>query len=315
MHKKPIFLALEPTSLDIKLLKQLQDGFDYAEYSVAFDEFQRVEAIYVRFARVLDKPFLALFPNCRFVLCNATGIEHIDEKACSDLDITVISLRGETQFLETITATAELTWFLVLALVRKAVDAALAVRSGFWDRNAFIGMQLSGRTLGIAGLGRNGRKLVQYARAFDMRVIAYDPQMSFGLGVEMCDSLGSLCALSDVVCITAVSNESTRGIFNAEVLSKLRPHAFLVNSARGEIVDEEFLLSILEARKIGGYATDVVIDERRFLDNQLVRAAGHLENLLITPHIGGVTRDSWHQTERFVIDKLLYLYRQQPKNF
>lgn len=307
MHEKPIFMTLEPSNFEPELLKQLVERFEYVEYSPLFGEHQRVQAIYVRFARAIDRPFLDLFPNCRFVLCNATGIEHIDEKACLELGIHVISLRGETQFLETITATAELTWFLLLAIARRAVDAALAVNRGTWDRNAFLGVQLRGRILGVAGLGRNGRKLVQFAKAFDMRVIAYDPHVAQHPGVEMCDSLGALCDISDFVCITAVSNEATRRIFNVEVLSKLRPHTFLVNSARGEIVDEEFLLSLLKERKIGGYATDVVTDENNFQKNPLVRAAGRVDNLLITPHIGGVTRDSWRQSERFVVERMLVL--------
>jgi lactate dehydrogenase-like 2-hydroxyacid dehydrogenase len=78
-----------------------------------------------------------------------------------------------------------------------------------------------------------------------------------------------------------------------------------VNTARGEIVDENFLLTLLEMKKIAGYATDVVTDERQYQINPLIRAASRLDNLLITPHIGGVTKDSWHQTERFVVERLL----------
>jgi D-3-phosphoglycerate dehydrogenase len=307
MNKKSIFLSLEPANFEINLLRLVQEKFYYTEFSSKFTELQRVEVIYVRFARVIDRLFLERFPNCKFVLCNATGIEHIDEQACSDFGIRIISLRGETKFLETITATSELTWLLVLSLARRVVDAALAVRSGAWNRNAFIGMQLRGRTLGIAGLGRNGRKLMQYAKAFEMPVIAYDPNVKHHPGVEFCESLGDLCARADIVCITAVSNESTKCIFNADVLSNLRQHALLINSARGEIVDEAFLLTQLEARKIGGYATDVVTDELHYFQNPLIRSVGYLDNLLITPHIGGVTHDSWRLTERFVIERLLQI--------
>jgi D-3-phosphoglycerate dehydrogenase len=305
MNKKPIFLSLEIANFETKLLEKLEKSFDYEEYSPEFFEYQRVEVIYVRFSQIINRQFLSLFPNCNFVLCNATGIEHIDEKDCSDLGIEVISLRGETKFLETITATAELTWFLVLALARNGVEAAVDVRKGSWNRNAFMGVQLRGRTLGIAGLGRNGRKLAQYAKAFEMSVIAYDPKFINNQDVEMCDSLEVLCSKSDFVCITAVSNENTRQLFSGDILSKLRPSSFLVNTARGEIIDENFLLTMLETKKIAGYATDVVSNELQYQTNPLIRAASRLNNLLITPHIGGVTQDSWHQTERFVVERML----------
>lgn len=307
MKNKPIFLALEPVNFEDQLQRHLEDKFEYAEYSPSFFEFNRVEVIYLRFSLTIDRLFLEKFPGCRFVLCNATGIEHIDESVCSELGIHVISLRGETKFLETITATAELTWFLVLALARRAVDATLSVRRGSWNRNAFIGMQLRGRTLGITGLGRNGKKLAQYAKAFEMNILAYDPYVECYPGIEMCDSLVALCSNSDFVCITAVSDKNTRHIFNAEILSKIRSHAFLINSARGEIVDEDFVLSLLEAGKIGGYGTDVVTDERHYQKNILVRAASRYDNLLITPHIGGVTSDSWRETEKFVIERMLQI--------
>lgn len=307
---KPVFLALEAANFSDELFSKIVEKFRLLNYSESFSEFDCVEVIYLRFARKVDHSFLIQFKNCKFVLCNATGIEHIDEFACSELGIRVISLRGETKFLESITATAEMTWLLLLAVIRRIIEATSSVREGIWDRNKFIGMQLSGRTLGVAGLGRNGRKVVRYAKAFEMHVLAYDPNVKSLPGVVMCNSLETLCAQSDFICITASSNEKTRRIFNERVLSCLRSHAVLVNTSRGEIVDEAFLLDLLKARKIGGYGTDVLTNEQHYSENLIFRSVGQLDNLVVTPHIGGVTKESWLETERFVVEKMLRCYEQ-----
>lgn len=288
--------AVETASLDRAGLLARLPGFD---------------ALIVRLGHQLDQEVFAAGPRLRFVASATTGLDHVDLEAAARHRVEVISLRGETLFLESIPATAEFTWALLLALIRRLPWAAADVRAGHWRRELFRGQDLAGRRLGIVGLGRVGRQVARFGLAFGMQVAAYDPAPGRELaGVTLCASLRELFERTDVACIHAPLDERTRGMIGDTELGWLEPEALLVNTARGGLLDEGALVRALESGRLGGAAIDVVESERdpearkagplfRFLAER-----GDEGRLLITPHLAGASFDSMARTEIFIADKL-----------
>lgn len=280
-----------------------------------------VDALIVRLGHRVDGELLAAAPRLRFVASATTGLDHIDLAAAADRGIEVLSLRGETDFLEQVPATAELTWALLLALLRRLPQAAGDAASGEWRRELFRGYELHGRRLGLVGLGRVGRQVAGFALAFGMEVAAYDPAPArAAAGVALLGSLEALLERSDVLSLHAPLDETTRGLIGARELALLPPGAFLVNTARGGLLDEAALVAALRSGHLAGAALDVIENER---DPEARRAgpllsylreAGEEGKLLLTPHLGGATFDSMARTEIFVAGKLAAaLMRHNPQ--
>jgi D-3-phosphoglycerate dehydrogenase len=270
-----------------------------------------VDALIVRLGHQVDEELLAAAPRLRFVASATTGLDHVDLGAAARRGVAVLSLRGESDFLDQVPATAEFTWALLLALLRRLPWAAADAARGNWRRELFRGRELSGRKLGLVGLGRVGRQVAGFGLAFGMEVAAYDPAPArLVAGVELCQSLEALLARSEILCLHAPLDDSTRGLIGERELGLLPSGAYLVNTARGGLVDEEALVAALESGRLAGAALDVIDHERdeearragpifRFL-----REAGDDGRLLLTPHLGGATFDSMARTEIFIADKL-----------
>lgn len=263
------------------------------------------EVLVVRLVHQIDRELLAYAPRLRAIVSPTTGLDHIDLDAAGKQGVAVLSLRGETEFLRGIPATAELTWGLLLALVRRIPQAVHSVLQGEWNRDAFKGRDLAGQTLGILGLGRIGEKIARYGLAFGMRVISFDPYREEWVeGVERVDSLAELLERSNVLSIHVPLNDETRGMIGPSELAQLPEGALLVNTARGEVLDEVSLLAALESGRLGGAALDVTAGERSGGSPDLLDYARSHDNLLITPHIGGATVESMAATEVFMAKKL-----------
>ncbi|MEO1370757.1 MAG: NAD(P)-dependent oxidoreductase, partial [Acidobacteriota bacterium] len=261
-----------------------------------------VHVLIVRLGHRVDRELLDAAPALRVVVTATTGLDHVDLDAARGRGVEVLSLRGEVDFLESIVATPEHTWALLLALVRRLPAAHDAVRTGHFDRDRFRGGELCGKRLGLVGLGRVGRRVARYALAFDMRVSAYDPAPLRAVeGVDFKDSLDALLLGSDILSLHPPLDASTRGLIGERQLALLPAGAALVNTARGELVDEDALARALESGRLAGAALDVVHHERdpeRRLRGRLgdmLRSGRH--NLLVTPHIAGATRESMAATE------------------
>ena len=275
-----------------------------------------VQVLIVRLRNRIDEEVLAAAPALRVVVTATTGLDHIDLEAAARRGVTVLSLRGETDFLETVTATAEHTWGLLLALVRHIPRAAAAAAAGVWERDRFRGRELRGRRLGIVGLGRLGRMVARYGAAFAMDVAAHDPFAGAWLeGVARCDTLAELLDRSDVLSLHVPLDERTRGLIGAAELGRLPAGALLVNTSRGGVVDEAALLDALRSGRLAGAALDVVQGETvagAVAGSLLVRYARENDNLLLTPHIGGATLESMQNTEIFMAGKLARFLRGEP---
>lgn len=263
----------------------------------------------VRLGHCVDDEMLAAAPRLRFVATATTGLNHVDLVATEMRGITVLSLKGEIEFLNNITATAEHTWGLLLALIRFIPGAVEHSLTGEWDRNLFKGRELSGLTLGIVGYGRLGRLVACYGKAFRMRVLAADPNpISLDEGIQYA-SLDEVLRQSDVVSLHVGLNPETYDLIGPEEFSRIKLGAYLVNTSRGEIVNEKALLAALESKRLAGAALDVLCDEvpsgAQWPNEHLLLAyARKHQNLLITPHIGGATKDAMHKTEIFMAEKI-----------
>jgi D-3-phosphoglycerate dehydrogenase len=264
------------------------------------------DVLVIRLAHIISRALLENTDKLKVVVSPTTGLDHIDLEAAAEKKITVLSLKGETEFLRSIPATAELTWGLLLALVRHIPQAYPSVLKGEWQRDRFRGHDLSGKTLGIVGLGRIGEKTARYGQAFGMQVIAFDPHRTEWLpGVEKMNGLKELLRRSEVLLIHVPLEKDTAGMFGAKELTLLPPGAVLINTSRGAVLDEAALLQALESGHLSGAALDVIQNEAGFgARSPLVRYAKTYGNLLLTPHLGGATVESMAMTEAFMADKL-----------
>jgi D-3-phosphoglycerate dehydrogenase len=266
------------------------------------------DVLIVRLAHQIDQEVIAAGQRLKAIVTATTGLDHIDVAYAQARGIAVLSLRGETEFLHSVSATPEHTWALLLALLRRIVPASLAVQRGEWDRDACRGHELHGQRLGIVGLGRVGQKVTRYAQAFGMEVGAYDPFAPEWLeGVWRAATLADLLHCSNVLSLHVPLTTETHRMIGTNELALLPPGAVLINTSRGELVDETALVQALASQHLAGAAVDVICHERQAEQRRhspLLAYARTHSNLLITPHIGGATYESMAKTEVFMARKL-----------
>jgi D-3-phosphoglycerate dehydrogenase len=271
------------------------------------DRLPGVDILIVRLGHRVNREMIDAAPELKAVVSATTGVDHLDLGAMKDRCIDVLTLRGESAFLRSITATAEQTWALLLALRRRLIPAAKMGASGHWDRGQMRGHELRSSTLGIVGYGRLGSMVARYGKAFEMAVLAYDPYVLIDGTVEAVGTLEELCTRSDVISLHVPLNEETTHLFDADCLAHCKPGAVLINTARGAVVDSAALLDALQSGKLAGAALDVVEGElvaASLPDRPLLAYARTHDNLIITPHIGGATFESMARTERFMARRL-----------
>jgi D-3-phosphoglycerate dehydrogenase len=266
------------------------------------------DVLIVRLAHQIDRDVMDAGCRLKAIVTATTGLDHIDMRYARSKGVAVLSLHGETDFLRTVSATAEHTWALLLALLRRIPHAFAAVQRGEWHRDAWRGYELDGKRLGLVGLGRVSQKVMRYGLTFGMDVAAYDPYAEKWVeGVERFPRLAELLYRSDVLSLHVPLNNETAGMLGANELAVLPPGCVLINTSRGEVVDEMALVRALGNKHLAGAALDVITherepDQRRY--NPLLAYACTHDNLIITPHIAGATRESMAKTEVFMARKL-----------
>lgn len=259
----------------------------------------------VRLHHQVDAELMDAAPALKVIVSATTGLDHIDMEHAAQKNIAVLSLRSEVAFLRSIPATAELTWGLLLALTRNILSAHTSVLKGEWQRDRFKGHELAGKRLGILGLGRIGEKIASYGLVFGMQVSAYDPYpKDVILGVAMKSSMEALIHETDVLSVHVPLNTETQNMLGAREFNFLPKGSYLVNTARGAVLDENALLDSLRSAHLAGAALDVLSGERISENSPLIEYARTHSNLLITPHIGGATYESMRATEMFMANKL-----------
>jgi D-3-phosphoglycerate dehydrogenase / 2-oxoglutarate reductase len=264
------------------------------------------EVLVVRLGRYIGAPLLALAPNLRFIVTATTGLDHIDLGAAQSAGVRLISLRHCQQSITDVSATAEHTLGLMLALARGLAPAAAHVVEGGWDRNRFWGTQLRGKRLGILGYGRIGAMVARYAASMGMEVAAHDRDESKIVPPAAPLSFEDLLAWADVISIHVTADPENRHLIDRAALQLIKPGSFLINTARGSLLDEAAVADAVAAGCLAGLAVDVVDDEERgaVASSPLLACARSGHNVLITPHIGGATPEGLRQAEGAVIQLL-----------
>jgi phosphoglycerate dehydrogenase-like enzyme len=260
---------------------------------------QRLEGFDVVVAMRERTPFtrarLERLPDLRLLVTTGMANAAIDLDAARALGVTVAGTGGLESH------TAELTWALILALTRNVAREDARMRAGGWQHT--IGPELAGRTLGVLGLGRQGSRVAAIGRAFGMNVIAWsqnlDPAHSESLGVQAV-ALDELLHRADVVTIHLRLSERTRGLIGPAELSSIGPHAYLVNTSRGPIVDEAALLAALRDGTIAGAGIDVFDVEPLPADHPLRSAP----NTVLTPHLGYVSSGNYERYFRDAVEDI-----------
>jgi len=243
------------------------------------------DALLVRSATKVDARLMDASPGLRIIARAGTGVDNVDVAAASARGILVVNAPGANSI-----SVAEHACALMLALARSVPAADHAMKSAKWEKKRFLGTELRGKTLGIAGLGRIGQEVAQRARAFGMRVVAHDPYISSdvaaGLSVELM-SLDDICANADYLTLHLPSTAETRHLFNDARFARCKPGIRLINTARGELIDEAALRRAIESAIVGAAALDVFETEPP-ADWSLAQ----LPQVIATPHIAASTEEA-----------------------
>jgi D-3-phosphoglycerate dehydrogenase len=243
------------------------------------------DALVVRSQTKVTADLLARGTQLKVVGRAGTGVDNIDVDAATRAGILVVNAPASNSI-----AVAELTIGLLLSMARWVPQAHNSMQSGKWDRGKFMGWEVRGKTLGLLGFGRIASEVARRARALEMNILAYDPFISQEraqqLGVHAV-TLDTLLRDSDIVSIHTPLIESTRNLLNAERLSQMKHGAYLVNCARGGIIDEPALHAALESGQIGGAALDVWLKEPP-TDNPLINHP----RVIALPHLGASTEEA-----------------------
>ncbi len=238
---------------------------------------------------------IARLPALELLALTGRNSGHVDVAAATDRGILITETDGS------VASTVELTIGLMLATVRGIPQEDRGMREGRWQSR--IGVELSGKTLGILGLGRIGGRIAAFGKLLGMRVLAWGPTLTeeraVASGVAYVP-LDMLFRESDVVSLHLRLSERTRGLVTAQLLSSMKPSAFLINTARGPLVDEAALVAALRERRIAGAGVDVYDVEPLPTNHPLLL----LENVVLSPHKGYVTQEGYHTFFRQVVENI-----------
>ena len=297
---------------------QVLDGFASVQSSIVSRvdlpaHVRTCQILVPRLEHEIDVALLDAAPCLRMIGTPSTGTDHIAVAEAQRRGIRVVSIKDEREFLDSVQSTAELAWLLVLACNRNLRTCFKQIEAGGWHAQSVRGHELIDRTLGIIGYGRLGRMVSRFAHAFRMPVIASDPQPITDDWVRQMPQ-EQLLGAADIVTLHVHLDDRTRGMFGAMQLAKMKRGAFLVNTSRGGLIDEDALVAALESGRLGGAGLDVICGEREEdrTRRPLFRYAMTHDNVILTPHIGGCTvesqqkvvlhfarklRDAWQKSE------------------
>jgi D-3-phosphoglycerate dehydrogenase len=284
-------------------------AFDAIERTELKERLPQVDILIVRSRTQVNFDLLERARNLKLVLRAGIGLDNVDVLTCTDHGIVVMNAPTGN-----IVTTAEHALAMIFAVSRHIPQADATLRSGKWEKKQFQGNELRGKTLGLLGLGNIGRTVAERALALGMRVIAHDPYVSPEAAAKQKIHLVEFDALlssSDYVSIHVPLLKSTQHLLNEPALKKMKKGAYLINCARGGIVDEKALLEVLATKHLAGAALDVFETEPLPPDSPLLKCT----DLVLTPHLGASTDEAQIQVSLEVADQIsLYVEQGVLKN-
>tara|TARA_B110000858_G_scaffold35093_1_gene39229 strand:- start:588 stop:1538 length:951 start_codon:yes stop_codon:yes gene_type:complete len=248
--------------------------------------------------------------NVKLINTCSTGMNHIDVNYCNKNNIKIYSLTKDMNLINNLPSTSELAFGLMLSLLRKIPQGQKHVSEYGWDYTQFMGRQVKDLKVGIVGYGRLGKMMYNFCKAFGADVMVYDPYIkeqltdSFLLN-HWCSSLEQLFEFSDVVSLHVHVTDETKYIINKDLFGSIKKDCYIINTSRGEIVNENDIVEGLESGIITGYGTDVIENEFDNLnDSPIIKSMNKGENIIITPHVGGMTIEGQTKAYDWAVNKL-----------
>ena len=299
-------LIVSPEYFPEETLSELMPLANIESKKMSYDELseqiEKYDVIITRIGIKFDKHLLERAKNLKIIATATTGTDHIDLEYAKERGIEVISAPGANAI-----ATAEYTFGLMLTLMRRVPWAFDSLKRFDYERSGFLGNELKGKKLGIIGFGRIGSQIGRYARSFGLEILTYDPYINKSLAEEIGAKIVPLDELlkeSDIITLHAFASPENENMISFGEFSKMKDTAFLINVARGSLVDEDALLGALKNKKIQGAALDVLKEEPPSENNKLIIYAKSNDNLIITPHLGGSTEEAVYDAARHVVRKV-----------
>ena len=241
-------------------------------------------------------------PKLKVIGRLGVGLDNIDLKACEQRKVNVCPATGAND-----AAVAEWVIASVMVLLRQAFFYRAQMLAGDWPRNQAMGQEIAGKTLGLVGFGKIARHTARLAQSMGMTVLAFDPYVGSEdpcwKGVTPFDELGDMLRQSDAVSLHVPLTEATRHLLNAQAIAQIKEGAVVINASRGGVLDEKALVEAIRSGRIKGAALDVY--ETEPLTADAAKMFADLPNLILTPHIGGVTVESNQRVSRVTIANVL----------
>jgi D-3-phosphoglycerate dehydrogenase len=311
--QKPVVLLYEP--IHARALEQLKQHAevrtaDNLEESYLLQVVGDVEGIIIRANGKVSRQIMQAAPRLKVVARHGTGVEAIDLEAAAELGITVVNTPDAN-----VESVAEQCLAMMIILAKHIREADQAIRAGDWAaRYRLIGVELLGKTIGIIGIGRIGYRLAELCyTAFSMPIIYFDIVANLkaekNLNAKRVE-LDELLKKADFISVHLPLTPSTKGLINAEVLRKMKPGAFLINSSRGPVIDQADLIQALQNHWIAGAGLDVFDPEPLPSDSTLLE----LENVILSPHMAAHTDEALYRMAMVVEDVLAVIEGRAPKH-
>ena len=245
--------------------------------------------------------------NLKVISTASTGTNHIDLDYAKKKKIKIFSLKKEKKTTNKISSTAEHALALTLASLRNITISNKSVLNGEWDYTKFIGNQMNQLTIGIIGYGRLGKKYANYCKSLSNKVFFFDPHIKTKpKKIKKINSINKLLKISNIISVHVHLDKKTHHMISKSFFSRLKKDVIIVNTSRGDIVDESELIQFLKRNKRAKYATDVLENEifKKKINKLINFAKKNQDQVLITPHIGGMTVEAQEIAYNFIVKKL-----------
>ena len=306
------FLILESSNYSKKALEIYSNkGNIFFFNDIDESIFNTIDVIICRLSIRLDSSFIDKFPKLKYIVSPTTALNHIDCEYASLKEIEIYSLRNITNSIRSITSTSELAIGLFFSLIRNIVDASNDVSlKNKWNRDHFRGRQIyENFNIGIIGFGRIGEQIYRFLMPFNLNFFVHDKVVTDQMIHHNIpnQSVKNLIEKSDCIFLCASYNNGDDPILDSNFFDKLKKSIYIVNTSRGELIDEDALCEAIVNGKVFGFASDVLTNElsKNFLENKKIMQLRESHKIIITPHIGGCTLEAMMETEYQIAENFI----------